>query len=54
MHRNRSIDFMKTILVFGMIEAHVIQFLGNQLNKLQYINSIFINLITFSGFMFCF
>lgn len=24
------------------------------MNKLQYINSIFINLITFSGFMFCF
>lgn len=54
MNRDRSIDFMKTILVFGMIEAHVIQFLGDKLNKLQYINSTFINLITFSGFMFCF
>ncbi|HAT4257873.1 hypothetical protein P5F61_08120 [Clostridium perfringens] len=54
MNRDRSIDFMKTILVFGMIEAHVIQFLGDKLNKLQYINSMFINLITFSGFMFCF
>lgn len=54
MNRDKSIDFMKVILVIGMIEAHVIQFLGNLSNKLQSINSDFINLITFSGFMFCF
>lgn len=54
MKREKSIDFFKTLLVIGMITAHCIQFLGNMDTKIQYIISLFVNLITFSGFMFCF
>lgn len=51
--RNHSIDFMKGVLVIGMILAHVIQFLGKH-NVVTSEISSFINCITFSGFFFCF
>ena len=47
-------DLMKTVLVLGMIFAHTIQFLGNKGTGIGFIISQYINLITFSGFMFCF
>lgn len=51
--RDYSIDFMKGLLVIGMIFAHVIQFLGKW-NILTSEISYFFNCITFSGFVFCF
>lgn len=51
--RNYSIDFLKGLLVLGMILAHVIQFLGKW-NTFTSEFSSFINCITFSGFFFCF
>lgn len=51
--RDYSIDFMKGMLVIGMILAHVIQFLGKW-NVVAAEISSFINCITFSGFFFCF
>lgn len=54
MNRNRSIDLVKLLLVVGMILAHTIQFLGDSKSGVGFIISQYINLITFSGFMFCF
>lgn len=54
MNRDRAIDFFKVLLVVGMIIAHSIQFLGDSSSKIQQVISTFVNLITFSGFMFCF
>lgn len=51
--KNYSIDFLKGLLVIGMILAHVIQFLGKW-NVFTYEISSFMNCITFSGFFFCF
>ena len=51
--RDRSIDLLKTFLVIGMILCHCFQLIG-QSNKISDIISMFINLITFSGFLFCF
>ena len=51
--RDYSIDFLKGLLVIGMILAHVIQFLGKW-NTFTSEFSSFINCITFSGFFFCF
>ena len=51
--RDYSVDFMKGILVIGMILAHVIQFLGKWSIFTSEFSS-FINCITFSGFFFCF
>lgn len=50
--RDRSIDLMKTILVIFMIMAHVIQFFPSV--KIAHIFSVYVNLTTFSGFMFSF
>ena len=53
MKREKNIDLFKAILVLGMILAHVIRELipGNKV-----LNSIrdYIELISFSGFLFCF
>lgn len=51
--RNYSLDFLKVLLTVGMIIAHSVQFLGRP-SKVSFLFSEFINLITFSGFMFCF
>lgn len=53
MERDRSIDFMKTLLVIGMIIGHCIQLIGKTSIKTTNISNL-INLITFSGFIFCF
>jgi hypothetical protein len=54
--RDHSIDIMKGLLVYGMILAHVIQFFSpfHLFEGSLYISDFFINLITFSGFFFCF
>ena len=50
------LDLFKTILVYGMVLAHVIQLIGNNIAPLRAANgiSIVVNLITFSGFMLAF
>ena len=50
--RDTSIDNYKGILVVLMVLAHIIQFFP--LNLLTNIFSQYVNLTTFSGFMFCF
>lgn len=51
--RQTSIDYMKALLVIGMIMAHSLQLLSKP-NGLFWLFSTGINLITFSGFFFCF
>lgn len=53
MKRDRSIDLMKFVLVIGMILAHVIQFFGENTYITTFISN-YVNMITFSGFLFCF
>ena len=50
------LDLFKTILVYGMVLAHVIQLIGNNITPLPAANGIsfIVNLITFSGFMLAF
>jgi hypothetical protein len=52
--RSADLDLLKTLLVYGMIGAHVIQLitLGPRWEARGF--SDFINLVTFSGFMFAF
>lgn len=52
--RVREIDIMKGLLVLAMILCHCIQFLGDEHTGLQKYLADFINLTTFSGFLFCF
>ncbi len=53
--RNKSIDCFKGILTILMILAHCLQFFVNfDLSKKLYYVSEYINLTTFSGFMFAF
>ncbi len=53
--RDRGIDFFKGILVIQMIFAHSLQFFGDLgRSPLLYNISEFINLTTFSGFIFAF
>ena len=52
--RSSALDIFKGLLVFGMILAHVIQILGDRNNLLLTAISKFINLISFSGFLFAF
>ncbi len=49
--RDHSIDIMKGFLVLLMILAHVIQFFPD--GKFDEYFSLYVNLTTFSGFMFC-
>lgn len=51
--RQTSIDYMKALLVIGMIMAHSVQLLSKP-KGLIWLFSTGINLITFSGFFFCF
>ena len=50
--RNHSVDFMKSILVILMMMAHVVQFFP--CGKIAGVFSTYVNLTTFSGFMFTF
>lgn len=52
--RVREIDIMKGLLVLAMILCHCIQFFGEESTGLQKYLADFINLTTFSGFLFCF
>ena len=52
--RAADLDLLKTLLVWGMITAHCIQLLAVRPKPPALAISDFINLITFSGFMFAF
>ncbi|MCO5945686.1 acyltransferase [Mucilaginibacter flavidus] len=57
--RNFSIDYLKSFLVLGMVLGHTMQLLcsvaaSNMIRNLIYCITQYINLITFSGFFFCF
>lgn len=54
-NRDYSVDYFKGILVIGMVYAHVLQFFSDItiFPSVQY-STQFFNLITFSGFVFCF
>ena len=52
--RAADLDIFKTMLVWGMITAHCIQLLAFRPKPPSDTISVFINLITFSGFMFAF
>ena len=49
-----TLDIMKSILVLGMIAAHVFQLCYVGGNRYIALFSLYINIITFSSFMFCF
>lgn len=51
--RERSIDLFKILLVLGMVLCHCIQLIGHS-SRISTAASVFINLVTFSGFLFCF
>ncbi|PWB66320.1 MAG: hypothetical protein C3F17_01710 [Bradyrhizobiaceae bacterium] len=54
--RQSDLDLLKTLLVVGMIIAHVIQLLGasGRLSPASQLVSGFVNLISFSGFLMAF
>ena len=52
--RSADLDIFKTMLVWGMITAHCIQLLAFHPKPPAETISVFMNLITFSGFMFAF
>ena len=52
--RDITLDLMKTLLVLGMITAHVFQLCYSGGSKCIEAFSFFINIVTFSSFMFCF
>jgi len=52
--RAADLDLLKTLLVWGMIAAHCIQLLAVRPKPPALAISDFINLVTFSGFMFAF
>ena len=56
MQKNRSLalDIMKSVLVLGMIAAHVFQLCYGGENRFVELFSLYINIITFSSFMFVF
>lgn len=51
--RNVSIDVTKGLLAVGMVFAHVVQLLGNDSPFLKRL-VLLLNLVSFSGFFFCF
>lgn len=51
--REQNIDFFKTMLVLGMILSHILEFYCSFDSFLVIITNYF-NLISFSGFLFCF
>ena len=52
--RALSLDLLKTLLVVGMISAHVIQLVTEEPPRWAWIWSDVVNLVTFSGFMLAF
>ena len=50
--RSQGLDLFKTMLVVGMVIAHVLQLLTRQMPGWTERFSEFINLVTFSGFLF--
>lgn len=52
--RSFYIDLMKGLLTLGMVFAHVIQLLGDGQSIILEAFSIMTNLVSFSGFIFCF
>ena len=50
--RDEALDFMKIVLVLQMIMAHIIQFFPS--GKIVALYSSYVNLVTFSGFIFVF
>jgi hypothetical protein len=52
--RSLTIDLTKGLLTVGMVLAHVVQFFGESSNSLLYAISLWTNLASFSGFLFCF
>lgn len=52
--RNQEIDIMKGLLTLMMILCHCIQFFGYENKGVEKILVSFVNLTTFSGFLFCF
>jgi uncharacterized membrane protein len=52
--RAADLDLLKTLLVYGMIGAHVVQLITLAPRADARGFSDFINLVTFSGFMFAF
>ena len=53
-NRDITLDLMKSLLVIGMITAHVLQLCYVGGSKWMAAFSLFINMVTFSSFMFCF
>lgn len=51
-HRDKSMDLMKSVLVVLMIFAHIVSFFPK--GEMAYKFADFVNLTTFSGFMFTF
>ncbi|WP_204497795.1 acyltransferase family protein [Aquibacillus albus] len=53
--RDHSVDYFKGLLVIGMVYTHVLQFFSDvSLFPSIHYSTQFFNLITFSGFVFCF
>jgi hypothetical protein len=52
--RAAYLDLFKTVLAVGMIFAHTIQLVDGTPGPLEHLASFYINLITFSGFIFAF
>jgi hypothetical protein len=53
-HRAPYLDLFKTILTVGMIFAHVIQLADAVPGQVAHALSVYVNLVTFSGFMLAF
>lgn len=53
--RDLSVDYFKGLLVIGMVYTHFLQFFSDEsIFASVYYSNQFFNLITFSGFVFCF
>lgn len=52
--RAPSLDLLKTLLVAGMISAHVVQLIAEEPPRAARVWSDYINLVTFSGFLLAF
>ena len=52
--RSLEIDLTKGILTIGMVFAHTVQFLAERPNKILIFLSQITDLVSFSGFLFCF
>jgi hypothetical protein len=52
--RAAYLDLFKTVLTVGMIFAHVVQLADVAPGLIEHAFSVYINLITFSGFMLAF